>query len=362
MARTEVPAGTDIPGAIAPDSSIEVLFREARRRRRRRWTIGILVVLVAATVSALVLSRSAPPPRSTEPSQSGLPRWAAPSASHNALPDRFVSGDGDGGVGVYDTATGRLLFHLGVQTSGGPDQQAVLADDGKTVYFAQPDGTCSGTIEAVPVSGATKATPVIDDPGTLALEPEPSPTSSELAWVGVACGRTGAHPTVYVTHMGTGAASTLGPYAGQVGDDGLSWSDDGTLLAVETAPTVKIVPVDDASRTGGTGRQLVVPLGCRLLDPAFVPTRHQIAVVRTCASSPGRERSSAVLVYDWATGRPVATVVTAPSGTTFESLSVDAAGHVLVGLVAPRGSAETALAVNGRLVTISTATPTGAQW
>jgi hypothetical protein len=363
VTRAELQSGTEILGATEFDSRIEVLFREARRRRRRRWSLGVMLALVLVTgiVTTLQFSRRAAPPRSTEP-RGGLPRWIAPLSPHHPPPVRFVSGDGAGGVGVYATATGRLVSHLSLQTGGGPDQQAVLASNGRTVYFAQPTGTCGGVIDTVPISGGTRAMTVIDEPGTLALEPEASPTSAELAWVGVTCEPGGTASTLYVTNVATGQLSDLGPYTGQGNDDGLSWSDDGTLLAVEAAPAIRILPIHDSTGTRGTSRRLVVPHGCTLQDPVFMSAPRQIAVVRTCTSASGRKGSSAVLVYDSATGRPVATVVSAPTGQTFESLSVDPTDHVLVGLAAPYGPAETARVVNGRLVPISRSTPTGAQW
>ena len=150
---------------------------------------------------------------------------------------------------MYATATGRLVSHLSLQTGGGPDQQAVLASNGRTVYFAQPTGTCGGVIDTVPISGGTRAMTVIDEPGTLALEPEASPTSAELAWVGVTCEPGGTASTLYVTNVATGQLSDLGPYTGQGNDDGLSWSDDGTLLAVEAAPAIRILPIHDSTGT-----------------------------------------------------------------------------------------------------------------
>jgi hypothetical protein len=51
------------------------------------------------------------------------------------IPTFFVAGDNAGGIGVYSTATGRLVRTVARQTSGGPDQQAVLSADDRTVFF-----------------------------------------------------------------------------------------------------------------------------------------------------------------------------------------------------------------------------------
>jgi hypothetical protein len=151
----------------------------------------------------------------------------------------------------------------------------------------------------------------------------------------------------------------MGSYSGRNSDDGIAWSRDGKLLAVENGPTVQVVP--DGKSTNA-GKALRVPTGCSLSDPAFVPTDNHVAVARTCYSTKGLLISSAVLVYDSTTGRPVARVVEAPARGTIQSISVDPTGHVLVGFSTGFGGAELSRVSHGRLVMISTSTPTGAQW
>jgi hypothetical protein len=269
-----------------------------------------------------------------------------------------VAGDGNGGIGVYSTTTGNLVRTISTQGSGGPDQQAVLTGTG-IVYFTQPEGACGGTIQAVPMSGISRSVQVVSVPGTLALEPEPNPTSTVLAWVGVTCGPNGTRSSLMLTNIATGSSANLGPYFGRDSDNGLSWSRDGGLLAVEAAPTVKVLRVGDSALVS---RSLVVARSCFLTDPAFLPSPRQIAVVRTCYTATGSEKSSNLLVYDAATGVPTALIAAAPNGETIQSVSVDADGHILVGVSNSSAGAETSEVRHGRFVTVSRWSTTGAEW
>jgi hypothetical protein len=180
-----------------------------------------------------------------------------------------------------------------------------------------------------------------------------------LAWVGVTCGPNGNSSSLYITNQTTGARITLGAYFGRNSDDGIAWSNDGKLLAVEDGPTIAVVRAGQSIRAG---QVLDSPAGCTVTNPAFLPTRNQIAAVRTCYGAKGHEVSSALLAYDSTTGRPVALVVEALPMGTIQSVSVDTSGHVLVGVSNGIGGAETAQVRNGRLVTVSKSSPTGAQW
>lgn len=339
---------------------VEVLFREARQRRRRRWVAGIsilVLVLVAAGIGIAVAQTGGHSPPLVH-QHLGPPEWSTPTASKSAPPSDFVAGDNQGGIGVYATATGRLIRHLSGQTSGGPDQQPVVSASGTSVYFVQPQGPCSASIQTVPVSGSQPSSTAISGSGIIALDPAPSPSPGLVAWVGALCGSE-SQPTLYLSNETTGQRSDLGPYTGRTNDEGLAWSNDGTLLAVEASPIVKVL---DASDLTGPAQQLTVRAGCMLSDPAFVSYHDELAVINTCPTTAGGPGSSDVLIYSAKTGHPVALAVKAPRGAAFQSLSVDSSGHVLVGLSPINGGAEIAFLSNGRLITVSHQSPTGAQW
>ncbi len=313
-----------------------------------------VIVAVAVTLS-FTLPGSAPGPTR---SRLGLPRWSAPATATQPMPKLFVAGDNRGGIGVYSTATGRLLRTLSPQTNGGPDQQAVIGTEGK-VFFAQPAGACSGTIQSVPLSSTSGPTTVLSLPGILAVDPAPSPTSSDLAWVGVRCGSNGTQTRLYISNSVTGLRVDVGPYTGRSADNGISWSRDGTFLAVEAAPTIRILRASDSVRVGVS---LHVGKGCILTDPDFLPSRRQVAAIRTCYTSTGVKTSSDLLAFDAATGQPLARIAVAPPNSSIQSVSVDAEGHVLVGVVHGDTGAVTAIARSGRLTTLSNSSPTGAEW
>ncbi len=336
----------------------EALIKEARRRtRRRRAGVTVAIVAMFALIVALTfaLTRSTPSPARP---RLGLPQWIAPATAKQPMSTLFVAGDNHGGIGVYSTATGDLLRTLSPQTSGGPDQQAVVGSGGR-VYFAQPDGACSGNIESVPLSGASGSTSVVSVAGMLALDPASSPTSSNLAWVGVTCGSNNAQATLYLSNAVTGLHIDLGPYTGRNSDDGISWSGDGKLLAVEAAPTIRILRVGDSVSSSAL---LHVGKGCVLTDPAFLPSPLQVAAIRTCYASAGVETSSDLVAFDAATDQPLARIFTASRSSTTQSVSVDGDGHVLVGVVHSDTGAVTAVVRNGRLTSLSSTSPTGAEW
>jgi hypothetical protein len=264
---------------------------------------------------------------------------------------------------VYSSTTGSLLRTLSPQGPGGPDQQAVLSSDRQSVYFVQPSGACSGTILRAPVSGASLPTTVISVPQTLALEPAASPTGHDLAWIGVSCGPSGSVATsdLYVTNVDTKTTITLGAVASS-NDDGIAWSRDGRLLAVETGETVEVVAAGQASLS--QARAMQVTGSCRLTSPVFLSRPNEVAAIRSCSGNFGETGTSAALVFNTETGKPVALIASAPRGSTFEGLSVDeSGGHLLLGVVRSSPvSATTAQVESGRLVTVSTRSPTEAEW
>jgi len=348
------------PRPMAPvEWDTEALFKEAKRRRRRRWAVGLVSLLIVIAAAILAVQGSSSPRHPRIKPGLGLPEWNSPSTSSRPAPTEYVAGDGKGGIGVYATATGALVRTIAPQNNGGPDQQAMVTSDGKTVYFARPNGGCPGIIEVGPVSGASSPVSVISIPGIVAVEPSPSPASSDLAWVGANCGSDNTSSSLYVTNLSTRTRTDLGPYSGSNSDDGVAWSDDGHLLAVESGSTVRVIGVD---QTTTSGRALIAPDGCRTSSPAFVPTHDQVAAIRTCYNTKGTETSSSVLVFNSTTGRPVARLFEADPGRTIESMSVDSSGHVLLGVTNGSGGAELDQVKQGRLVTISAVSLTGAQW
>jgi hypothetical protein len=349
----------DTPPDVADE--IEALFREARQRRRRRWVAGALILLVVLASAAVGIAVARSGSHSPRPAhvRAGLPEWSAQPGSRIAPPAEFVTGDNKGGIGVYSTASGKLVRELSAQTNGGPDQQPAPSAGGSSVYFVRPQGACAASIQTIPISGSQQSVTAVSVPGTIALDPAPSPDSGVLAWVGSVCGSVGAQPTLYLSNQATGQRSDLGPYTGRPNDNGIAWSHDGALLAVEAAPIVKVLDARDLSKPA---QLLTVRPGCMLTDPVFASFNDQLAVIRTCFATSSEQGSSDVVIYSAKTGHALALAAKAPQEVNFQSLSIDPSGHVLVGLSPINGSAETALLNRGRLVTISDQAPTGAQW
>jgi WD40 repeat protein len=354
---------TDSLVTATPELDAQALFPEARERRRRRWSVGIAVLIVVG--SALVLSEGfddrGPSPHAR--AGLGLPQWTPPKGSARPVPAVYVSGNGTGGVGVYSTATGSLIRVLSPQGGGGPDQQVVLSGDRRSVFFTQPSGACTGDILSGPISGLSVPGVVISDPDTLALAPSPSPTSSELAWVGVICASSDSvtTATLYVTNLATGERTSLGLLTGRQSDNSVSWSPDGTRLAVENGNTV--VLYDVTSSSFALAQAMHVAHGCTLSSPKFLQS-NQLAVIRTCPGANGSSGTSEAVAFDIATGKPSALIASAPRGSTFQGVSVDDSGqHLLLGMVTdvPAG-AQNVQVVNRRLVTVSRDAVTDAEW
>ena len=357
---------TNVGQPLADSSAVaaQALFEEARRLRRRRWFIGLIVFLAVSVAVALFVSFNTGAPGHSAASRGGLARWTPPQGKLKAVPALFVSGDGKGGIGAYSTANGALVRTISPQGSGGPDQQVEMSPDRQSVFFTQPTGPCSGAILKAPVSGSSAPTAVISDPQTLALSPSPSPTSMDLAWVGVTCGPTGSttSSTLYITNLATGVRSDLGAFSGQNSDDAISWNSNGTRLAVETGTTV--ATFDSSQSPPRNPALLDVTSGCTLRSPTFLSQPNQLAVIRTCYGTTRTPGTSQVVMVNVFTGKPVAMVASAPPGATFQGLSVDASGqHVLFGVVTnfPPGAHNKQLQ-RGRLEAIGGNAPTGAQW
>jgi hypothetical protein len=342
----------------------EALFKEARRRRHCRWAIGILALLVFSLGLSFLLRANSGTPSVQSPPHVGLPRWTPPSGAARSVPAIYVAGDGKGGVGVYSTSEGSLIRTLSPQAPGGPDGQIVLSADRRSVFFAQPTGTCSGNVLRGPVSGISSPTVVVSVPQTLALSPSPNPTSSELAWVGVTCGSTGstASSTLYVTNLRTGARNDLGPFTGQNSDNEIAWSPDGNELAAESSNTVTVFDVRGGLFTKSD--VLTVANNCRLVSPAFLSERSGLAVIRTCYAEGSANRGSQAVAFNATTGKPVGLIASAPEGGTFQGLSVDASGqNILLGVVSSSVSGAELVRVDGRrLVAVSQNALTDAEW
>jgi hypothetical protein len=355
---------TDCPATETPELEAQLLFEEARRRRHRRWLVGTVLIFALALVAALVVSSVSRTPESSPRPHGGLPSWTPPQGRPHPAPALLVAGDGKGGVGIYSAVNGSLIRSISSQGLGGPDQQIVLSANRQSVYFVQPTGPCSGNILSGPVSGSSEPSVVISDSGTLALSPSPSPNSKELAWVGITCGPTGATKiaTLYISDLVTGTKSDLGAFKGHQGDEAISWNSDGTKLAVESGTTVAIFDINPSFVK--QIRLLDVTSGCTLANPTFLSQPNEVAAIRTCYRTVGTSGASQVVVFNTATGKPSAVVASAPHGSTFQGLSVDASGeHFLLGVVASfPPSAENMQLKNGRLVAIGQNAPTEAKW
>jgi hypothetical protein len=342
----------------------QALFEEARRRRHRRWFLGVVLFLVVSIAVALFVSVDSNAPRQIAPGHVGLPRWTPPQGKLQVAPALFVAGDGKGGIGAYSTTNGAPIRTISPQGPGGPDQQVVLSRNRQSVFFTQPSGPCSGNILSGPVSGSIAPAVVISDAQTLALSPSPSPTSRDLAWVGVTCGPTGstASSILYITNLATGVRSDLGAFSGQHSDDAITWNPDGTRLAVESGTTVAVFDTNQSSPKE-LGR-LDVTSGCTLTSPTFLSQPNELAAIRTCDGHAQTSGTSQVLAFNVVTGEPVAVVVSAPHGATFQGLSVDASGqHILLGVVTSSPLGAHNMQLKGeRLVSLGGNAPTDAEW
>ncbi len=280
------------------------------------------------------------------------------------MPKVYVAGDGKGGVGVYSTATGSLIRTLSPQSPSGPDGQVVLSANRKSVFFAQPSGTCGGNILRVPTSGARTPTTVVSVPKILAASPSPSPTSNELAWVGVGCEPNGVpgSSSLYLTDLTSGSTSDLGTISAANSDDEIAWSPDGGRLAVENAGTVTIFVLRAQSFIKNVS--LRVSDSCRLNSPAFLARRYEVAVISSCYGVAAASHTDRVIAFNGSTGNQVGVLATAPVGARFQGLSIDASGrYALLGIVHsdPVG-AELARIDGTRLVTVSRNSVTDAEW
>jgi hypothetical protein len=350
------------PAEVSSATSAHALFEEARRRRRRRYRTAIAsLVLVSGVIAGVVTTLSSSPSKPLAKHQGSLPRWSPPSGPDRTTPSVFVAADGQGGVGLYETATGRLTRTLSPEEVGGPDEQAVLSENRRLVYFVQPSGACSGVIRSVPTTGATEPTTVVSSPTALATEPSPSPNAADLAWIGASC-ESGSTVTsdLYVTDLKSGVVTELGAFQ-PTADNGMAWSPNGRQLAVENGQTIDLIAATPGSLS--RSRSMTIGSGCRLTSPVFLLHAQQIAAIRTCSEANSTMETSTVLAYDTATGEPVAVIAAAPAGATFQGLSVDASRtHLLVGVVRPSSTARIVQVDHGRLVTVSTSSPTDAQW
>jgi hypothetical protein len=240
----------------------------------------------------------------------------------------------------------------------------MLSADRRWIFFSQATGTCTANILRVPISGTGSPDVVVSVPQTLAISPTSSPTSNELAWLGVACGAAGSYgsPTLYVTDMSTGVRDDLGTVSGQSGDDAIAWNHAGTQLAVEDGNTIELF--DATSGTLTESGDLGVAANCRLSSPSFLAQRFEVGVIRTCFSGKTAGSVTQVLAFNTKTGRPVSVIATAPIGAVFQGLSVDASGtDVLLGFVPRSASSAELVRLDGRRkVVVSRHAITDAEW
>jgi DNA-binding beta-propeller fold protein YncE len=352
---------TASPPEVDSDPIAQALFEEARRRRRNRYFWSLASLLVVIAVAGFVASnRTGPPLRHTH-HHGELPRWTVPTKVSVKAPSTFVSGDGKGGIGLYAIGTGTLIHTISPESGGDLDQEMALSANRKRVYFAQQEGTCSGRILSVPVSGSNVPSIAISIPGTMALNPSPSPTLSNLAWVGDTCLASGsvASTKLYLTNLTTDITTQLGAL-GSAGAAEISWSRDGKRIAVESGQTLSVIPADHLSHSRPISMEDAP--GCRLTSPAFLSGSNQLAAIRYCWSTRSKPSTSTALVFNAVTGKPTALIASAPRLAAFQGISVDRTGtRILLGLAGP-SSASIVEFKYGRLVTVSTSAPTDAQW
>jgi hypothetical protein len=352
---------TASPPDIDSDGTAQALFEEARRRRRNRYLWSLAGLLVVIAVAGLfVASNRTRSPVPHRPHQGDLPQWRIPAGAPKA-PSTFVDGDGKGGIGLYAVGTGTLTRTISSEQAGDLDEELALSANRKTVYFAQQEGPCSGRILRVPTSGASGPSIAISAPGTMALDPSPSPSSSNLAWVGDTCEASGTVATteLYLTDLVTETTRQLGTL-GSAGDAKIAWSRDGKHIAVENGQTISVLPVERPSQ--GRSISMRVAYGCKLTSPAFLSGTNQLAAIRYCWSTGTKPSTSTAFVFNAATGKPTALIASAPPSAEFQGLSVDRTGtHLLLGLAGSAGASIVEIK-HGRLVTVSTSAPTDVQW
>lgn len=253
------------------------------------------------------------PTRAPATTTSGALSTTPATAAEDGFPKAFV-GVVNGGIDLFDSATGNQLTAATQRQPGGGDDEPVLRADSTTVYFVRGNGTCSSQIWRQWTTGARLES--LDQPrdGTdryLAV----SADGRMLAWVHEPC----QGPAVLVVRdQATGATRTLAMGNPLAVFGKPAWSPDDRHLAYfyrgggGVAYTVWVVDAL-AATTLDAGKPLGGPY-CYKEYPAYLPDGS--LVVLDCQSA-ATEGPVAVSRYNPATGNRLGvlfTIATPPGG------------------------------------------------
>jgi WD40 repeat protein len=211
-AAVEIHPSRPAPGLVGPSPS--------RNRRRSTWglSIGLAVCLVVGTLVALDVHAIG------GSSNGGL-------AVGGHVSGALLVADSDGAVRLLDPDTGAVLRTLvgpsPVDSSGRhlKEPEAITAAN-QAAYVAYDDGLHS-VIESIPFSGGTPQYV------TSGMDPSASPDGTRLAFVRLVTGSSGsASEPVVIRDLATGSEQAVDTTTGFGFVESLSWSPDGTQLAV----------------------------------------------------------------------------------------------------------------------------------
>ncbi len=321
-----------IDNPVRQPKPFEALVRLAEvRRRRRRNTVAVTaaIVIIAASVGGIVLDRGGA--TSTKVTVTGPP---ATSFRASATLAAMIGGH----LELLNPTTGQVERSIEVGDSG--TGGLAINSTGETAYITLAVGAGCDT-DIISVDLATGTERVVADN---AASPAVSPDGRDLAYVAVQAAVAYCPPgNVEVTNLTDGATRSwnltpqapAGQVTGQV--DGLSWSPDGTQLAVGTLLVansgIRFLDVtEDLSPTNPT----VLIADGHYTSPQYLPDGNLVVVSPFCgidaASCPSPLPGSNISSIDTLNPRTGRVLSVIPSNFQLGNVIVDPSGRQLAAL------------------------------
>jgi hypothetical protein len=281
-----------VPGPGLP-GPIEARTRQRLRRRQRTTTAAAALLVVVATV-AVATHRQGPARTVAAVAGASTTAPALPSTATTVPitpaavpPPSFLAavGGGDEHAAVIDTASGHVSRRIDAAPSG--QLLWALSPDGRTLYAASDQANgCGRSYVAIDVATGVSRGQVWTGISDL-IAGAPSPDGQNLAYV------TGCMPQPNVSDAFLGrpdgsvtALATGGPVIQ------MSWSRDGTMLALGVGDAVQVWAIGSTSVSGPAIIASPDP-GCSLRLPRFAGTG--LFAVEQC---PGQVPSTAAPVTE----------------------------------------------------------------